>query len=228
MIARNISITALALAAAGCTTPANLPTGADAYSIIPAQQQATTLREYRIQPPDKITVIVFREPDMSLSDIEVDTAGRVTLPLIGSVEAAGKTTDELSALISTSLRRYLAHPEVAVYVSSAVSQRVVVEGQVNQPGIYDFRGRTTLLGALALARGPSRVAALREVAIFRNVNGQRMAAKFDLPAIRRGEAPDPEILASDTVVVGYSGIKGAWRDFLQAAPAFAIFRPLYD
>jgi len=229
MTGRAISIVALALLAGGCTTPANLPTGAEAYTIIPPPSAATALREYRIQPPDKITVLVFREPDLSLADVEVDSAGKITLPLVGPILAAGKTTEELAGEISSQLgARYLAHPQVSVFVSSASSQRVVVEGSVVQPGIYDVRGRTTLLGALALAKGPSRVAALREVAVFRFVDGQRMAAKFDVPAIRRGEAPDPEILGNDTVVVGFSGLKATWRDILTASPIVAAFRPLYD
>jgi polysaccharide export outer membrane protein len=62
--------------------------------------------------------------------------------------------------------------------------------------------------------------------IFRRIDGQLMVAKFDIGAIRRGEAPDPEIRPNDRVVVGFSGLKAAWRDFLQAVPAAALFRPL--
>ena len=79
-----------------------------------------------------------------------------------------------------------------------------------------------------MARGPTRVAALRQVTIFRTIEGRRMGALFDVQAIRRGEADDPAILGRDTVVVGLSGVKAAWRDALVLFRALAIFRPLAD
>ena len=79
--------------------------------------------------------------------------------------------------------------------------------------------------ALALAQGPTRVAALDEALIFRTVNGQRMAARFNVREIGRGYAEDPEIQGRDVVVVGHSFIKAAWRDVLAAVPIFAVFRP---
>ncbi|NML04466.1 polysaccharide biosynthesis/export family protein [Sphingomonas sp. G-3-2-10] len=214
-----------ALLAACATKPSNLPGGQDAYTAIPAAPTDVVLRDYRLQPADVVSVVVYREPELSISQVEVDSQGRVPMPLLGPVAAVGSTTDELAELIRQRLLQYLNEPRVTVYVASAVSQRVVVDGSVMQPGIYEFRGRTTLLGALALARGPTNVAQLNEVAIFRRQGGKLLAAKFDIRAIRRGEMPDPEILGNDTVVVGYSGLRGAWRDFLQALPAFAIFRP---
>jgi len=117
---------------------------------------------------------------------------------------------------------------VAVNVTSAASQRIVVEGSVNSPGVFELRGDTTLLGAMAMAKGPSQVAALEEVAVFRRIDGKLYAAKFDLRDIRLGKAPDPAILADDTIVVGFSGLKSTYRDLLQALPAVALFRPLYD
>ena len=84
----------------------------------------------------------------------------------------------------------------------------------------------TLLGALALARGPDRVAKLNEVAIFRRVDGQLLTAKFDVAQIRSGKAADPAIMPDDTIVVGFSGLKSVWRDTLQALPAFAVFTRL--
>lgn len=213
------------LLAACATKPTNLTAGQDAYTIIPAAPTDVVLRDYRLQPADVVSVVVYREPELSISQVEVDSQGRVPMPLLGPVQAVGSTTDELAETIRKRLLQYLNEPRVTVYVATAVSQRVVVDGSVIQPGIYEFRGRTTLLGALSLARGPNNVAKLDEVAIFRRQDGKLLAAKFDVRAIRRGEMPDPEILGNDTVVVGYSGLRGAWRDFLQALPAFAVFRP---
>ncbi|MDF7774406.1 polysaccharide export protein [Sphingomonas sp. AOB5] len=223
---RTLMVLAAGALLASCTTQrADLPAGQDAYTIIPAAPTDVVLREYRLQPADIVSVVVYREPELSISQVEVDSQGRVPMPLLGPVEAVGATTDELAELIRKRLLQYLNEPRVTVYVASAVSQRVVVDGSVIQPGIYEFRGRTTLLGAISLARGPNNVAQLDEVAIFRRQGGKLYAAKFDLRAIRRGEMPDPEILGNDTVVVGFSGLRSAWRDFLQALPAVAIFRP---
>ncbi|MCW3837128.1 polysaccharide biosynthesis/export family protein [Sphingomonas canadensis] len=223
------ALVAIGLLAAGCTERANLPAGADAYALIPPPQENVQLREYRILPGDQLSVIVYREPDLSLPGVQVDTAGKFSLPLLGSVDAAGRTAEELAEDIRSRLAaQYLREPKVAVNVASAASQRIVVEGSVNQPGLYDIRGETTLLGAVSLARGPTRTAALSEVAVFRRSGKDLIAAKFDIAAIRKGEMRDPEILPGDTVVVGFSQLKSAWRDFLAAAPAFAIFRPLYD
>jgi len=217
----------------GCGTASlsgtDLPRGANAYTALgasPQTQSQSQPRDYRIGPLDTVSVTVYQEPQMSVGAAQVDAAGNVSLPLIGALAATGLTAGELSDRIAERLsQRYLRDPQVTVAVTGSVSQRVVVQGEVNQAGVYEIRGRTSLLEALALARGESRVAALRDVVVFRHVDGQRMGALFDVNSIRRGEAPDPEILGNDVVVVGYSQARSFWRDLLQAAPLLGIFRP---
>lgn len=218
----------LALAAlSACAAAPSLPSGPQAYAAFPAPSVADDAQDYRVGAQDKINITVFQEPDLSPQDVQVDAGGNILLPLIGTVTAAGRTTAELSHEIAERLgSRFLVDPQVSVIVSSSVSQKVTVEGSVTEPGVYEVRGQTTLLEALAMAKGPTRVAALDEVAVFRTVDGDRIGALFDVESIRRGEAPDPEIKGNDTVVVGLSNIKAAWRDLLAAAPALAIFRPL--
>jgi polysaccharide export outer membrane protein len=155
----------------------------------------------------------------------VDTSGRFEMPLIGTVQAAGKMPSELSAEIKGRLGRYLVDPSVAVNVATANSQKVTVDGSVVDPGVFLLQGETTLTGAIALANGPSRVAKLSQVAIFRTVNGQRSAAVFDLRAIRNGQMADPRLVANDVVVVGFSGLSQGFQDFLQTVPLIAIFQP---
>jgi polysaccharide export outer membrane protein len=214
------------LSLAGCAAKDVLPRGQQAYALMPAPSPTAPTNEYRIGPLDQINVTVFQEPDLSLRDAQVNAAGLLSVPLIGTVQAAGRTPEELSKDISGQLgTRYLVHPQVSIVVTSSVSQKVTVEGNVNQPGVFDIQGQTTLLKALALARSPTRVAAVDEVVIFRTVNGQRMGALFDVNAIRRGRSPDPQILGNDIVVVGFSTLKGVYRDFITAVPAFAVFRP---
>jgi polysaccharide biosynthesis/export protein len=227
-----VSFAALFVSACGGGSLANagLPQGAAAYTAMApsvAQQQAAP--DYRIGALDTLSVSVFQEPDLSTpanAPLQVNANGNITMPLIGTVPAAGKTTSELGAVIADRLgSQYLKSPQVNVAVTSSVSQKVTVQGEVTQPGVYQIQGKTTLLDALSMAKGETRVATLNQVAVFRVVNGQRMGAIFDVNAIRRGSAPDPEVLGNDTVVVGYSKGKGLWRDILASSPLLGLFRP---
>ncbi|MDP9423666.1 MAG: polysaccharide export protein [Pseudomonadota bacterium] len=176
-----------------------------------------------ITPLDRLQVTVFREPDLSVEDVLVDEGGRVLLPLVGPLTAAGKSTEALASEITGKLRQYIRNPEVSVSVKQAASRRVTVAGSVVQPGVYPLEGRTTLLQAVALAQGPSQVASLNQTLIFRTVNGQRTAARFDLDAIARGKDTDPEVLPGDTIAIGSSKFKTAWRDIVLTMRSFNVF-----
>jgi polysaccharide export outer membrane protein len=184
--------------------------------------------EYRIGPRDSLIVAVFQEPDLSTpadAPLVVDAAGNISLPLVGGIYAAGKTSEQLAQTIEARLRgRYLKNPEVTVSVAKAAPQKLTVQGEVAQPGVFDINGKTSLLEALALARGETRMASISEVAVFRDVNGQRMGALFDVSAIRRGLAPDPQLLANDIVIVGHSKSRQMWQDVLSVSPLFGVFR----
>lgn len=179
--------------------------------------------EASITPLDRLSVTVFREPELSVEDIGVDESGRVILPMVGTLTAAGKSTERFSAEVSNKLRRYLKDPQVAVAVKQAASRKVTVTGSVVQPGVYPLEGRLTLLQAVALARGPSQVASLDQALIFRVKDGQRSAARFNLDAISRGTAIDPEVISGDTVALGSSKFKTAWRDIVLSLRSFNIF-----
>lgn len=216
----------LAASCAGTQIGRNLPNGTQAYNIIPVANPARAKEDYRIGPLDALDVTVFQEPELSVKAVKVDAFGNVALPLVGDVSAGGKTANQLSREIATRLsQKYLENPQVSVVVSGPVPQKVVVQGEVAQPGVYQIEGPTTLLGAIALAKGETRVASLNEVVVFRNVNGQRMGAVFDINSIRSGTASDPEILSNDLVVVGLSQAKSVWRDVLSSVPLLNIFRP---
>jgi polysaccharide export outer membrane protein len=175
--------------------------------------------DYVIGPLDVLTITVFREPDLSLDEVPVDASGSIIFPLVGQISVAGKTSTEVTSLIRDRLgERFLVDPQVSVNIKSSVSQKVTVEGQVTEPGVFELQGQTSLLQALAMAKGPTRVAKLSEVVVFREQAGKRYAAMFDVSAIRRGEAADPQILGNDTVVVGLSQSKSLLRDFLATAP----------
>lgn len=180
---------------------------------------------YRTGPGDTVTIAVMRVPDLS-GDAVIDPTGDITMPLIGKVPAIGKTTDQLASDITSRLSaKYLQNPEVRVALKASSSQRITVDGSVNGPGIYPIAGSTTLLQAIALAKGTSPDANSRKVAVFRTIAGQRQAAAFDLTDIRRGKAPDPEIFGNDIIVVDGSASKATLKNVLQTIPLISLFRP---
>ena len=218
---RSVPIVAL-LCLAGCQSLPNLPQGQAAYQAVPARAAGTS-HDYLIGPLDAIAVTVFQEPDLSMKEVAVDASGAIVLPLAGKLQAGGKTPIELAAEISKKLnQRFIVDPQVTVQVVSSASQRVTVSGAVTDAGVFEIKGSTTLLDAIAMAKGVTRTARLNNAVVFREVNGQRTGAVFDLTRIQRGQAEDPEILGGDTVVIGSSGVKAAWRDFLSAAPLLNI------
>ena len=161
------------------------------------------LSAYRIGPMDKLDVTVFQVKDLT-GTVDVDASGKIALPLIGSVQAAGLTTGEVSKEIDDRLRQgYVKDPVVTVTVKEAVSQKVTVAGAVQKPGVYPITGYTTLSTAVALAQGtdPAR-ANERKVLLIRTVGGKRMQAAYNLVDIQSGKVPDPEVYGNDTIVIG--------------------------
>lgn len=196
-----------------------------ALSVDPAglEPATATSADYRIGANDLLRVTVFQVEDLSFEEIRVDASGKLHLPLVGALPAAGQTPLELSRDIADGLAPYLQNPQVSVSVAEASSQKVTVDGAVTKPGVYLMRGRVTLLQAVAMAEGPARTADLTKIAVFRTIDDQRKVALFDLQAIRQGRMIDPVLLGDDIVVVDSSRLSAAYRDFLTVLPSLAVF-----
>ena len=176
-------------------------------------------RPYLIGPFDKLIIDVFGIAALSKQEVQTDAGGRISFPLAGIIEAAGKTPGEIEEEIESRLRiKYVRDPQVTVNLQETVSQVVTVDGQVREPGLYPVIGKMTLMRAVAVAKGTSEFAKLDDVVVFRTVNGQKMAALYNLKSIRRGYYNDPEIFANDVVVVGDSQARRLFKDALQVAP----------
>ncbi|MHA6317715.1 polysaccharide biosynthesis/export family protein [Altererythrobacter sp. CAU 1778] len=176
-------------------------------------------RPYLIGPFDKLVIDVFGIEELSQREVQADVGGRLSFPLVGTIDASGKTPAELENEIEARLRAaYVRDPQVTVNLKETVSQVVTVDGQVGRPGLYPVVGRMTLMRAVATAQGTSEFAKLDDVVVFRTVDGQRYAALYNLKAIRRGNYADPEIFANDVVIVGDSQARRLFRDLLQVAP----------
>lgn len=174
-----------------------------------------------IGPLDTIEVDVFNVPDLS-REMQVDASGRISMPLVGTIDARGKTAEELARAIEDALRgRYVRNPEVTINIKSSVSQVVTVDGQVTEPGLYPVTNQMTLMRVIASAKGLSEFAREEQVVILRTVDNQRMAGLYDLGAIRRGAYSDPPIYANDVVVVGDSPARRLFRDVVSLAPLIA-------
>lgn len=174
-----------------------------------------------IGPLDTIEVDVFNVPDLS-REMQVDASGRIAMPLAGTIDARGKTAEELARAVEAALRaRYVRNPEVTVNIKSSVSQVVTVDGQVVEPGLYPVTNQMTLMRVIASAKGLSEFARQEEVVILRTVSNQKMAGLYDINAIRRGAYDDPPVYANDVVIVGDSPQRRLFRDFVSVSPILA-------
>lgn len=189
---------------------------------LPAPVKADMLassRPYLIGPFDKLSIEVFGIEELSREEVQTDASGRISFPLVGVVEAAGRTPGELGLELERRLRgRFVREPQVSVNLKETVSQVITVDGQVGKPGLYPVVGKMTLMRAIATAGGASEFARLEEVIVFRTVDGQRMAGVYNLGAIRSGIYEDPEVFADDVVVVGDSQARRRFKDLIQSAP----------
>ena len=186
----------------------------------------TLASDYKIAPMDKLAIKIFKMQDLT-GDYDVDLAGNISLPLIGELQAANLTTAQLDEQLTQKLGdKYLEHPDVSVAIKSSTAHVVTVDGAVKDGGSFPVGGPTSLIRAIAMAKGTTEDANARRVAVFRTIGGKRQAAAFDLTSVRRGEAPDPEIFPGDIIVVDGSRVKAVQKQILQSIPLLAIFGPL--
>jgi polysaccharide biosynthesis/export protein len=212
-------------AAAVATLPASARADVTATDASPPAQQAT---EYRIGPLDTLSITVFEVKDLSFDKVQVDASGQLVLPLIGVVTAQGKTARDLSDELARRLdATYMRDPQVSVVVVESQSQKITVEGAVMDSGVFQLRGSSSLLQAIALAKGASKTADLGHVTIFRTVGGERQKMVYNGKAIEAGKEGDPVVIAGDLIVVGESGTKNAMQHIVDLAPALYILSALH-
>ena len=143
----------------------------------------------------------------------------INMPLLGQIPAAGKSAAELEREIQTRLNaRYMKSSQVTVFVREYNSQRVTVEGAVRTPGVLALRGNDTLMQVIAKSGGLDRDIASSNVAIFRTADGARTATRFDISAIKSGEAQDPRVMPGDVIVVDDSMAKVGLNTVLKVLP----------
>jgi polysaccharide biosynthesis/export protein len=225
---RVLAVFLLAILLVGCGSGPvvrNAPAGtmlpvSDSTSASGAYEGAT---DYRVGAQDQLEIAVFGVPDLSRT-LRVNSNGQISLPLIGGIQAGGRTIPELEKDIAASLaKNYLQNPQVTVFVKEYASQRITLEGSFKKPGIYPLTGKTSLLQAVAIGGGFDQLAEPSRVVVFRRVDGKKMAAAFDIRAIRNGTAEDPLVYGDDIVVVGDAAGKSALQNVLKSLPLVGLF-----
>lgn len=190
---------------------------------LPAPQRVdamTSATPYYVGPFDRLTIDVFGIEELTGREYQVDASGRLSFPLVGVVDVNGKAPGEVESELTARLQQaHIRKPQVTVNLKEAVSRVVTVEGEVAKPGLYPIVGRLTLMGAIAKAEGTDEFSKLDDVVIFRTVAGQRYAALYNLDAIRHGAYPDPEVFASDVIMVGESRGRRLFKDIISVMPA---------
>ncbi len=224
-----VPVLCLALAATACGSPEPLQsngslTVVQGSSVLPPPDRGDLVAADRpalIGPLDTIEVSVFGIPDLD-REMQVDASGRIAMPLAGTIDARGKTAEELATAIETALKaRYVRNPQVTVNIKSSVSQVVTIDGSVVEPGLYPVTNQMTLMRVVASAKGLTEFAKQEEVVILRTVGDKRMAGLYDISAIRRGAYDDPPVYANDVIVVGDSPQRRLFRDFVSLSPVLA-------
>ncbi|TKD51875.1 polysaccharide biosynthesis/export family protein [Sphingomonas baiyangensis] len=224
-----LPILCLAAATAGCGSPEPIQSSGSltvvegSGELPPPDRSDLTAadRPALIGPLDTIEVSVFGIPELD-REMQVDASGRIAMPLAGTVDARGKSAEELATAIETALRaNYVREPQVTVNIKSSVSQVVTIDGSVVEPGLYPVTNQMTLMRVVASAKGLTEFARQEQVVILRTVGNQRMAGLYDIGAIRRGAYADPPVYANDMIVVGDSPQRRLFRDFVSLSPILA-------
>jgi polysaccharide export outer membrane protein len=187
----------------------------------PADADPSGAVNYRIGSFDKLQIDVFGVQDFS-REMQVDGSGKIAFPLVGEIQAGGRTVGELATAIAVRLRgKYIRNPQVTVNLKESLSHMVTVDGQVNKPGQYPVTGDMSLIRVVAAAGGTTEFAKLDDVVVFRTVGSEHYLALYNLEGVRRGNYADPRIYADDVVVVGDSAARRRVKDLINASSLLA-------
>lgn len=216
---------------AGCAGTANmassnlegLPVGATTedgslrlVSTLPAPAGTRDGTEQLLSPNDVLEVKVFQADSLNRT-VQIDSAGRISLPLIGVVQAGGKTLRQLEEELRKAYgASYLQLPDITVFLKDSAGQRVTVDGEVTKPGLYPVTAGTTLLESIAMAGGFRDIADPSKIYVFRDGEGGKLVANYDVAEIRSGRRPNPRIYGGDVVMVFTSQTRVAMNNLKDA------------
>lgn len=170
----------------------------------PSTTTATTATDYRLVPGDKLRIEVYKDTQLSQT-LQIRPDGKITLPLVGDLAAAGRTALELRDVIVTSLKDYNNNPalkdSVTVIVTETMPQVVYVMGEVNSPGPQPIHGQVSVLQALAAAGGFKDFAKTKDIRIQRKSPAGYTTLKFNYKDAVQGKGPTIYVQPGDTIIV---------------------------
>ena len=166
------------------------------------RKSATADPNYVIGAQDVLDINVWKEPDVSRI-VPVRPDGKISLPLLNDVQAAGLTPAQLAAQVTESLKKYVTNPQVTVIVTTINSQRVYILGEVTRPGAFPLIPGMSVLQALSSAGGFTQFAKVKSIFVRRLENGKETKFPFNYKDVISGKKPEQDILlkAGDTIVV---------------------------
>lgn len=166
------------------------------------QKAATEDPLYVIGEDDQLNISVWKEPEITRT-VPVRPDGKISLPLINDVQAAGLTPSQLAMVITEKLRKFLAEPQVTVIVTTINSRRVYIMGEVTRPGAFPMLPNMNVLQALSSAGGFTQFANLKGIYILRIESGKQVRFPFNYKDVVRGQRAEQNILLKpgDTIVV---------------------------
>lgn len=188
-----------ALALAGCAGTVRERPSAEALEAFAQEAQA----EYVIGPFDQLVINVWKEPELSLSGVEVRLDGKISVPLLDDVQAAGKTPMQLKADLTERLRDYVTSPQVTVVVARVGARNVYVLGEVVREGAIPIQPQMRVIDALAIAGGMSPFAGKSRIKVIRQSGPTPAEFTFDYDAFVDGQDVTQNILLlpGDKIVV---------------------------
>jgi polysaccharide export outer membrane protein len=157
---------------------------------------------YLIGPDDVLSIVFWRDKDMS-ADVAVRPDGKISLPLLSDVQAAGLTPLQLRDLLTEEAKRFVEDPNVSVVVKLINSRKVFVTGEVLKPGPYLLTGPTTVLQMIAIAGGLKEYADSKHITIMRTEAGRTLGFEFNYKDVaqRKKLSQNIELKPGDTLVV---------------------------
>jgi polysaccharide biosynthesis/export protein len=167
-----------------------------------APKPAAADGNYVIGAQDVLDISVWKEPEVSRV-VPVRPDGKISLPLLNDVQAAGLTPAALAAQITESLKKYVTSPQVTVIVTMINSQRVYISGEVVRPGAFPMLPGMTVMQALTSAGGFTPFAKMKSIYVLREESGKRVKYPFNYKQVVNGKSTDQDIQlkAGDTIVV---------------------------
>jgi polysaccharide export outer membrane protein len=167
-----------------------------------ASKAATADPNYVIGGQDMLDISVWKEAELTRT-VPVRPDGKISLPLLNDVQAAGLTPTQLAQQITESLKKFVTNPQVTVIVTQINSQRIFILGEVTRAGAYPLLPNMTILQGLSSAGGFTLFANLKKIYMFRMENGKQVKYPFNYKDVINGKASDQNVAlkAGDTIVV---------------------------